>query len=125
MENMSLGNITYSDYQKTNIQMTSISFNYNNENISEYEIYDIPFLKHHPHLVVVYVLAYCVVFLFGSIGNSLVMAVIIKDPGMRNVTNYFILNMAVADMLVTLLCVPMTLLANIITGKLNILFFVQ
>jgi hypothetical protein len=45
------------------------------------------------------------------------MAVIIKDPGMRNVTNYFILNMAVADMLVTLLCVPMTLLANIITGK--------
>jgi hypothetical protein len=105
--------------------MTSISLNYNYENISEYEILDFPFLKQPPHLVVVYVLAYCVVFLFGLIGNSLVMAVIIKDPGMRNVTNYFILNMAVADMLVTLLCVPMTLLANIITGSLNSVFVVH
>jgi hypothetical protein len=124
MENISLGRTIYSDFQMTNIEMTSISFNYNYyDNISEYEIFDIPFLKQPTHLVVLYVVAYCVVFLLGLIGNSLVMAVIIKDPEMRNVTNYFILNMAVADMLVTLLCVPTILLANIITGKLNVLFF--
>lgn len=77
---------------------------------------EIGLVKQPPHLIAVYSIAYGLVFIFGLLGNSFVIAVIIKDPGMRNVTNYFILNMAVADILVALLVVPITLLGNIFTG---------
>jgi len=36
---------------------------------------------------------------------------------MHNVTNYFIVNLAVADLLVGLLCLPITLVANLLSGE--------
>ncbi|XP_074085174.1 neuropeptide Y receptor type 2 [Macrotis lagotis] len=58
---------------------------------------------------VILILAYCTIILLGVIGNSLVIHVVIKFKSMRTVTNFFIANLAVADLLVNTLCLPFTL----------------
>ncbi|XP_033615872.1 neuropeptide Y receptor type 2 [Fukomys damarensis] len=58
---------------------------------------------------VVLILAYCSIILLGVTGNSLVIHVVIKFKNMRTVTNFFIANLAVADLLVNTLCLPFTL----------------
>ncbi|XP_071533487.1 growth hormone secretagogue receptor type 1-like [Panulirus ornatus] len=51
----------------------------------------------------------CLVFVVGVVGNMLVPVVILKDRDMRNSTNYFLMNLSVADLLVLLICLPPTL----------------
>ena len=87
----------------------------NGESNTSYE--EIPLVQHTTHMIIIYSIAYGLIFIFGVIGNGLVIAVMYKDPRMRNVTNYFILNMAIADILVAFLIVPITLLANLFSGK--------
>ena len=59
------------------------------------------------HLETVLVsIVYILTFIFGSVGNSLVIAVILKYRRMRSVTNIFLLSLAVADLLLVLVCVP-------------------
>ena len=90
------------------------SMNYSMENESAMEV---PLIRQPAHMIVIFGLAYGLVFIFAVIGNVLVIAVIFKDPTMRNVTNYFILNLAVADILVAIFVLPITLLANIFSGE--------
>lgn len=61
---------------------------------------------------VIVTIAYAIVFVVGIIGNSFVVAIVCKSPRMRTVTNYFIANLAFADILV-LLCLPATLVNNL------------
>lgn len=61
--------------------------------------------------------AYCAISVVGIIGNLAVLAVVAKSPQMRTLTNQFIANLAVADLLVNILCVPFTLVANLYPGK--------
>lgn len=58
---------------------------------------------------VILILAYSTIILFGVTGNSLVIYVVYKFKNLRTVTNYFIVNLAVADLLVNMLCLPFTL----------------
>ncbi|XP_071516608.1 neuropeptide SIFamide receptor-like [Panulirus ornatus] len=58
-------------------------------------------------------LSYVVVFILGVVGNCFVIAVVFRTPRMRTPTNYFIVNLAMADVLVIVFCLPATLLANI------------
>ncbi|KAM3622929.1 uncharacterized protein V6R79_004987 [Siganus canaliculatus] len=58
---------------------------------------------------VILILAYSTIILFGVTGNSLVIYVIYKFKNLRTVTNFFIGNLAVADLLVNTLCLPFTL----------------
>lgn len=58
---------------------------------------------------VILILAYSTIILFGVIGNSLVIYVVFKFKNLRTVTNFFIVNLAVADLLVNTLCLPFTL----------------
>lgn len=58
---------------------------------------------------VVLILAYSAIILFGVIGNCLVIYVVYKFKNLRTVTNFFIVNLAVADLLVNMLCLPFTL----------------
>jgi len=74
-------------------------------------------VKQPVHLVVIYTLAYAAVFLLAVTGNVLVILVVCRNSSMHNVTNYFIVNLAVADLLVGLLCLPITLVANLISGE--------
>ncbi|ELV12732.1 neuropeptide Y receptor type 2 [Tupaia chinensis] len=55
------------------------------------------------------ILAYCSIILLGVVGNSLVIYVVIRFKSMRTVTNFFIANLALADLLVSTLCLPFTL----------------
>nr|BDP38645.1 fluorescent sensor for neuropeptide Y [synthetic construct] len=59
---------------------------------------------------VILILAYSTIILFGVTGNSLVVYVVYKFRNLRTVTNFFIINLAVADLLVNTLCLPFTLI---------------
>lgn len=54
-----------------------------------------------------------VVFLVGLIGNALVCVAVYRNPSMRTVTNYFIVNLAAADFMVILFCLPPTVLWDV------------
>lgn len=75
--------------------------------------------RHSTTIIVVYCFAYSVIFLLGLVGNCLVVAVMIRCPQMRTVTNLFIVNLAVADILVVLFCLPANLLSTIYVRKFN------
>lgn len=51
---------------------------------------------------------YGVIFILALLGNIFVCYIVMQSPRMRTVTNYFITNLAVGDILITLLCVPFT-----------------
>ncbi|XP_077598167.1 neuropeptide Y receptor Y2, like [Stigmatopora nigra] len=55
------------------------------------------------------IVAYVAIILLGLLGNSLVIYVIYRFKTLRTVTNFFIGNLAVADLLVNALCLPFTL----------------
>lgn len=59
---------------------------------------------------VILILAYSTIIIFGVTGNSLVIYVVYKFRNLHTVTNYFIVNLAVADLLVNTLCLPFTLM---------------
>ena len=70
-------------------------------------------------LIVLYSVADSIVFVLGLVGNGLVVWVVYSNRRMHDVTNYFIVNLAVADILVCLLCLPITLLSNLYSGQLT------
>lgn len=78
------------------------------------------FYRHSITMTAVYCVAYLIVFIVGLIGNSFVIAVVFRAPRMRTVTNFFIVNLAVADILVIVFCLPATLMSNIFVRKYNI-----
>nr|XP_034963848.1 galanin receptor type 2 [Zootoca vivipara] len=51
-------------------------------------------------------LAYSLIFLVGTVGNSLVLAVLLRNRQVNNTTNLFILNLGVADLCFIVFCVP-------------------
>lgn len=75
------------------------------------------YLRHSPSISMIMIIAYTIVFLVGIVGNSFVVAIVCKSPRMRTVTNYFIVNLALADILVLLFCLPATLIGNLFIRK--------
>ncbi|CAH0605849.1 unnamed protein product [Chrysodeixis includens] len=57
---------------------------------------------------------YSAVFLIALVGNGLVCFVVQTSPRMKTVTNYFIVNLAVGDILMTLFCVPFSFVSMLI-----------
>nr|QVK45654.1 G protein-coupled receptor [Proales similis] len=57
-----------------------------------------------------------IIFTFGFLGNLLVIIVVVKNAPMRTITNLFIVNLAIGDLLVILICLPPTMI-NDITGS--------
>lgn len=81
------------------------------------EEYDLPVFRYSLPVTVLYCVAYVVVSLMGVVGNSFVVAVVVRAPRMRTVTNVFIANLAVADLLVNIIVLPTTLIANTLSGE--------
>ena len=52
------------------------------------------------------IFCYCVVLLVSVFGNSLLIAIIKKNKRLGTITNYLIVNMAVSDIVITVLAVP-------------------
>lgn len=87
-------------------------------NRSELEAIDDEFMyRHSGAMTAVYCVAYLLVFIVGLVGNCFVIAVVYRSPRMRTVTNFFIVNLAVADILVIVFCLPATLMSNIFVRK--------
>jgi len=55
---------------------------------------------------VLFLFASAIIFLIGLIANIFVIVVIIKCRRMRTLTNRFLLNLAISDLLATLICLP-------------------
>ena len=56
---------------------------------------------------------YIVIFIVGLVGNFLVCFAVWKNHHMRTVTNYFIVNLAIADFIVIIICMPPTALGDV------------
>jgi hypothetical protein len=64
----------------------------------------------HTSLLFSYILIfiYAIIFLIGLIANIFVIVMIIKRRRMRTLTNRFLLNLAISDLIATLVCLPPT-----------------
>lgn len=61
----------------------------------------------------VFTLTYLIVFILALVNNSLALAAILRNTQLRTVTNYFLMNLAIADITVSIVVLPITLLSNI------------
>ncbi|XP_059400802.1 neuropeptide FF receptor 1 like 1 [Carassius carassius] len=76
----------------------------------------LPYYIHSAGMAVSYIFSYLLVLLLCVVGNGLVCLVVIRNRNMRSVTNLFILNLAISDLLVGIFCVPTTLIDSLISG---------
>nr|XP_055063244.1 neuropeptide FF receptor 1 like 1 [Misgurnus anguillicaudatus] len=76
----------------------------------------VPYYIHSTGITISYILSYLMVLLLCIVGNGLVCLVVLRNRKMRTVTNLFILNLAISDLLVGVFCVPTTLIDSLISG---------
>ncbi|XP_051523877.1 neuropeptide FF receptor 1-like [Myxocyprinus asiaticus] len=76
----------------------------------------LPYYQHSLAVATLFILAYILIFSLCMLGNILVCFIVLKNRQMRTVTNIFILNLAISDLLVGIFCLPITLVDNLITG---------
>ncbi|XP_069119135.1 QRFP-like peptide receptor [Argopecten irradians] len=60
-------------------------------------------------MTIMLMILYSAAFIFGLLGNIFVIAVVIQYQHMRTLTNVFLVNLTVGDLLVVCICIPMTL----------------
>ncbi|CAL8355789.1 unnamed protein product [Merluccius merluccius] len=68
----------------------------------------------HLGVQITLIMAYSLIILLGLLGNALVIYMILRYKNMRTVTNFFIANLALADLLVDTLCLPFTLVYTLL-----------
>ncbi|XP_043573356.1 orexin receptor type 2-like [Chiloscyllium plagiosum] len=61
----------------------------------------------------IFIIGYIIVFVVALVGNILVCFAVWKNHHMQTVTNYFIVNLSLADILVIAICLPASLLVDI------------
>uniref|UniRef100_A0A4W5RVK2 Gastrin/cholecystokinin type B receptor n=1 Tax=Hucho hucho TaxID=62062 RepID=A0A4W5RVK2_9TELE len=59
------------------------------------------------------IILYSLIFLVSVLGNSLIIAVLVRNRRMRTVTNLFLLSLAASDLMLCLFCMPFTLIPNL------------
>uniref|UniRef100_A0A670I8J1 Neuropeptide FF receptor 1 n=1 Tax=Podarcis muralis TaxID=64176 RepID=A0A670I8J1_PODMU len=74
------------------------------------------YYQHSSPVAAMFIVAYVCIFFVCMVGNMLVCFIVLKNRQMRTVTNIFILNLAISDVLVGIFCMPTTLVDNLITG---------
>lgn len=88
-----------------------------NEDEEKEEVYcSVQYIIYTPVSKMIFSLLYLIIFCFGFFGNLLVALAVIKSKHMRTVTNYFILNLALSDIVMCLFSVPFTPLQSF-SGK--------
>ncbi|XP_048763751.1 substance-P receptor-like isoform X2 [Ostrea edulis] len=73
--------------------------------------------------IIVKSLIYGIITIFSLIGNILIIVIVMKNKNMKTVTNYYIVNLAVADLMVTLTCTWVTLVDDLTEGWILGAFF--
>ncbi|KAI1721443.1 7 transmembrane receptor (rhodopsin family) domain-containing protein [Ditylenchus destructor] len=62
----------------------------------------------------VMIVAFCIIFCLSVVGNSVVVVVILQQRSMRSVTNLYLLNLALSDLLLSVVCMPPTLVSSLV-----------
>ncbi|KAH6948806.1 hypothetical protein HPB50_026400 [Hyalomma asiaticum] len=79
---------------------------------------DACFLRHSAPWVVGYCVAYTAVFVVGVVGNCCVLRVVSRNASMKNSAFHALLvNLAVADLMVIVFCLPVTLVGHLFGRK--------
>lgn len=73
--------------------------------------------------IVVKSVIYGIITISSLFGNVLIIVIVMKNKTMKTVTNYYIVNLAVADLMVTLTCTWVTLVDNLTEGWILGAFF--
>lgn len=63
----------------------------------------------HEYSTIVLLSLYIIIFLIGLLGNALIIVTTIRNGQSQHSKNYFLINLAVADLAVTLFCMPTSL----------------
>lgn len=97
------GSMGVSSYLDKNMTVNESS---NNSHHQEIQIYDFPILPLWQRIL--FITLYVAMFLIATGGNMIVIWIVMAHKRMRTVTNYFLVNLAVADTLISLLNTPFT-----------------
>lgn len=60
------------------------------------------------------IMLYALIFVSAVLGNTLVIVTLVQKRRMRTVTNVFLLNLAVSDLLLGVFCIPVTLVGSVL-----------
>ncbi|XP_004419216.1 PREDICTED: neuropeptide FF receptor 2 [Ceratotherium simum simum] len=83
---------------------------------SEINIFYVNYYLYEPQVAAIFIISYSLIFFLCMVGNTVVCFIVMRNKHMHTVTNLFILNLAISDLLVGIFCMPVTLLDNIIAG---------
>lgn len=108
MENINTSNDLHESFH---LQHNTTAFLILNFNSTE------TYYRHSNFISGLLVTGYVFVFALGLVGNVFVVGVVLRIRKMRTVTNYFITNLAIADILVIVFCTPATLASNLVTRE--------
>lgn len=90
---------------------------------SDINITYVNYYLHQPQVAAIFISSYLLIFFLCMVGNTIVCFIVIRNKHMHTVTNFFILNLAISDLLVGIFCMPITLLDNIIAGMLSFVWY--
>ncbi|XP_023386619.1 neuropeptide FF receptor 2 [Pteropus vampyrus] len=76
----------------------------------------VTYYLHWAQVAAVFIISYFVIFFLCMVRNTVVCFIVMRNKHMHTVTNLFILNLVISDLLVGIFCMPLTLLDNIIAG---------
>ncbi|XP_051513482.1 neuropeptide FF receptor 2 [Myxocyprinus asiaticus] len=106
-----------STVSSTFFSVENVSVNYTSSRAYYYpNITYVDFYLHEPLVSAIFIVSYLLIFIVCMVGNGVVCFIVLRSKNMRTVTNLFILNLAISDLLVGIFCMPTTLVDNIITG---------
>ncbi|XP_037385875.1 neuropeptide FF receptor 2 [Talpa occidentalis] len=83
---------------------------------SDINITFVNYYLHQPQVAAIFIISYFLIFFLCMVGNTVVCFIVMRNKHMHTVTNLFILNLAISDLLIGIFCMPITLLDNIIAG---------
>jgi hypothetical protein len=101
------------------IALPFVPFDYRSEWMKDFDMGDVirkNFIRIHTPSVITLIVLYIITFLSGLLGNVLVIFVFWRNRRMRTVTNSFLVNLAVCDLMVVCICMPFTLGVDIYTN---------
>lgn len=75
------------------------------------------FLRYSILLTTLYCIAYGIVLAVGIVGNVCAFIIVVRDKSMHSVYYKLMANLAIADLLVLIFCLPVTLLGNLFGRK--------
>ena len=70
-------------------------------------------VQHHSrsqHVDKLIIIPYAAIFLLSVVGNSLVVATLARHKKMRTITNMYLLNLSLSDLLLAVFCMPFSLI---------------